>query len=29
MYGFIDEGEFLDIGTPERFEEAQQVFKKD
>lgn len=29
VYGFIDEGKFLDIGTPERFEEAQKFFKKD
>jgi NDP-sugar pyrophosphorylase family protein len=28
VYGFIDKGSFLDIGTPERFEEAQQFFKK-
>lgn len=28
VYGFIDEGSFLDIGTPERFEEAQKFFKR-
>lgn len=27
VYGFVDHGGFLDIGTPERFAEAQQVFK--
>lgn len=29
VYGFIDQGSFLDIGTPERFEEAQKFFKKE
>jgi NDP-sugar pyrophosphorylase family protein len=28
VFGFIDQGGFLDIGTPERFAEAQQVFQK-
>ena len=28
VYGFVDQGRFLDIGTPERFAEAQTVFKK-
>lgn len=26
VYGFLDQGSFLDIGTPERFEEAQKFF---
>lgn len=29
VYGFVDQGTFLDIGTPERFAEAQQIFRKD
>ncbi len=29
VYGFVDRGSFLDIGTPERFAQAQQVFKTD
>jgi D-glycero-alpha-D-manno-heptose 1-phosphate guanylyltransferase len=28
VYGFVDQGSFLDIGTPERFAEAQKFFKK-
>lgn len=28
VYGFVDEGSFLDIGTPERFAQAQEVFKQ-
>ncbi|MEW5894593.1 MAG: sugar phosphate nucleotidyltransferase [Candidatus Omnitrophota bacterium] len=29
VYGFTDPGTFLDIGTPERFAEAQRFFRKD
>jgi len=28
VYGFLDNGTFLDIGTPERFAQAQHVFKR-
>jgi len=27
VYGFLDDGTFLDIGTPERFAQAQHIFK--